>query len=74
MQQVVSAPEEKRDELLKDLEQFAFRGVPNLGTSNLSTDQNDKVDSLPRAESFIVSRTSYSLIFQKKSVQKMVFL
>lgn len=30
LQQVVSAPSEKREDLLKELEHFAFRGIPNL--------------------------------------------
>eukprot|EP00092_Neocalanus_flemingeri_P067438 GFUD01082319.1.p1 GENE.GFUD01082319.1~~GFUD01082319.1.p1 ORF type:complete len:634 (-),score=187.67 GFUD01082319.1:90-1991(-) len=30
LQQVVSAPGESREELLKDLEEFAFRGIPNM--------------------------------------------
>ena len=30
LQQVVAAPTEAREELLKDLEQFAFRGIPNM--------------------------------------------
>ena len=38
LQQVVAAPTEAREELLKDLEQFAFRGIPNMrpaSTGNL---------------------------------------
>ena len=30
LQQIVSAPGESREELLKDLEQFAFRGIPDM--------------------------------------------
>ena len=30
LQQVVAAPNEAREELLKDLEDFAFRGIPNM--------------------------------------------
>ena len=30
LQQIVSAPTEDREGLLKDLEQFAFRGIPNM--------------------------------------------
>ena len=34
LQQVVAAPTEAREELLKDLEQFAFRGIPNMRPAN----------------------------------------
>ena len=30
LQQIVAAPGESREELLKDLEQFAFRGIPDM--------------------------------------------
>ena len=30
LQQVVGAAPEKREDLLRELEQFAFRGIPNL--------------------------------------------
>ena len=30
LQQIVAAPNSAREELLRDLEQFAFRGIPNL--------------------------------------------
>jgi hypothetical protein len=30
LQQIVSAPGESREDLLKDLEQFAFRGIPDM--------------------------------------------
>ena len=30
LQQIVAAPNEAREELLKDLEDFAFRGIPNM--------------------------------------------
>ena len=35
LQQVVSAPPENRENLLKELEQFAFRGVPNLSSPRI---------------------------------------
>jgi hypothetical protein len=36
LHQVVGAPVDLRDELLKDLEHFAFRGVPDIGSSTAS--------------------------------------
>jgi hypothetical protein len=32
LQQVVGAPAERREELLKELEHFAFRGIPNVSS------------------------------------------
>lgn len=32
LQQVVNAPSERREDLLKELEHFAFRGIPNLNS------------------------------------------
>ena len=32
LQQVVNAPAERREDLLKELEHFAFRGIPNLNS------------------------------------------
>jgi hypothetical protein len=32
LQQVVGAPAEKREDLLKELEHFAFRGIPSLSS------------------------------------------
>ena len=32
LQQVVNAPSDKREDLLKELENFAFRGIPNLSS------------------------------------------
>ena len=36
LQQIVSAPTERREDLLKDLEQFAFRGVPDIRQCGLA--------------------------------------
>ena len=35
LQQVVSAPSEKKEDLLKELEQFAFRGIPNVSSPRI---------------------------------------
>ena len=35
LQQVVGAAPENRDDLLKELEQFAFRGIPNLSSPRI---------------------------------------
>ena len=35
LQQVVSAPSDKREDLLKELEHFAFRGIPNVSSPRL---------------------------------------
>ena len=35
LQQVVGAAPEKREDLLKELEQFAFRGIPNLSSPRI---------------------------------------
>ena len=32
LQQVVNAPSERREDLLKELEHFAFRGIPNMNS------------------------------------------
>lgn len=32
LQQVVSAPSDKKEDLLKELEHFAFRGIPNVNS------------------------------------------
>ena len=32
LQQVVNAPTERREDLLKELEHFAFRGIPNVNS------------------------------------------
>ena len=43
LQQVVGAAPEKREDLLRELEQFAFRGIPNL-SPKVCTGQTDLVD------------------------------
>ena len=43
LQQVVGAAPEKREDLLRELEQFAFRGIPNLSPKCV-TGQPDLVD------------------------------
>jgi hypothetical protein len=44
---VVSAPSDRKEELLKELERFAFRGIPNLTSprSQKSEDDGDGVYS-----------------------------
>ena len=54
LQQVVGAPPENRENLLKELEQFAFRGVPNLSSPRIpetlqSQEENPETQS-SRAE------------------------
>jgi len=44
LQQIVAAPGESREELLKDLEQFAFRGIPNMKVGNTGTDREACLD------------------------------
>ena len=43
LQQVVGAAPEKREDLLRELEQFAFRGIPNL-SPKVCSGQTDLVD------------------------------
>ena len=42
LQQVVNAPSERREDLLKELEHFAFRGIPNLNSPRPVGDGGDK--------------------------------
>ena len=44
LQQVVSAPTERREDLLKELEHFAFRGIPNVNSPRLPDENGDKND------------------------------
>ena len=44
LQQVVSAPSDKREDLLKELEHFAFRGIPNVSSPRLPDANSDKND------------------------------
>lgn len=49
LQQVVSAPSDKRENLLKELENFAFRGIPNISSpllANLAEKQEDECDAV----------------------------
>lgn len=49
LQQVVSAPTDKREDLLKDLENFAFRGIPNINLpliANMTTSECEKVEEV----------------------------
>jgi len=39
----MSAPADKRENLLKELESFAFRGIPNTSTPNASIDEEDVI-------------------------------
>merc|ERR550517_2424384 len=39
LQQVVSAPASKREDLLMELQQFAFRGIPNASTMGMMQPQ-----------------------------------
>ena len=39
LKQIVSAPNEDKETLLKELEEFAFRGCPNLEKANILTDK-----------------------------------
>ena len=54
LQQVVGAAPEKREDLLRELEQFAFRGIPNLSPKCV-TGQPDLEDeeSIPPKSSSI---------------------
>lgn len=46
LQQVVSAPTDKREDLLKDLESFAFRGIPNINLP-LIVNECERVEEVP---------------------------
>ena len=50
LQQVVSAPPENRENLLKELEQFAFRGVPNLTSPRIPEDLHKPTPSATNAD------------------------
>lgn len=49
LQQVVSAPPDKKEELLKELEKFAFRGIPNV-TSPRSIMNNNQEEEEKKVE------------------------
>ena len=63
LQQVVSAPPENRENLLKELEQFAFRGVPNLTSPRIPEDLHKptpsatNADKMPTTEEEVDSNT-----------------
>jgi hypothetical protein len=42
LQQVVSAPSDKREDLLKELEHFAFRGIPHVSSPRQPDANSDK--------------------------------
>merc|ERR550517_2419112 len=42
LQQVVSAPASKREDLLMELQQFAFRGIPNASTMGMMQPQTSE--------------------------------
>ena len=46
LQQVVGAAPEKREDLLRELEQFAFRGIPNLASPRIPK-QTEVEDEAP---------------------------
>lgn len=46
LQQVVGAPVDKREDLLKELEQFAFRGIPNLASKPKTIQEQEDVPLL----------------------------
>ena len=54
LQQVVAAPNEAREELLKDLEDFAFRGIPNMRPP----DMDNKALCLVKVNTYIESTVS----------------
>jgi hypothetical protein len=41
---VVNAPSERREGLLKELENFAFRGIPNVSSPRIVANQDDSED------------------------------
>ncbi|CAF0889194.1 unnamed protein product [Brachionus calyciflorus] len=43
LKQIVAAPEQDKEKLLKELEEFAFRGCPNLDNHNLSTNIHEHI-------------------------------
>ena len=53
LQQVVAAPTSDREDLLRDLEQFAFRGIPNtrpLGLPNIQSEQETLMEDQKRKQ------------------------
>ena len=53
LQQIVAAPNSAREELLRDLEQFAFRGIPNTrpaGLPNIKSEQETLMEDQKRKQ------------------------
>ena len=50
LQQVVNAPSERREDLLKELEHFAFRGIPNLNSPRPVSDGGGGDKDAPEAK------------------------
>ena len=50
LQQVVSAPSDRREDLLKELEHFAFRGIPNVSSPRppdaVAAENLEKIDQI----------------------------
>lgn len=43
LKQIVSAPVESKEEMLKELEEFAFRGCPNLNVNLIESTAHEKI-------------------------------
>uniref|UniRef100_A0A0A1X314 RUN domain-containing protein 1 n=1 Tax=Zeugodacus cucurbitae TaxID=28588 RepID=A0A0A1X314_ZEUCU len=69
VRQIVEAPSHERDQLLKDLEEFAFRGIPEpivpAAVGNTHTDSNDSNQTQPDDEA--VRQRQFELIEHLKS-------
>ena len=53
LQQIVAAPNSAREELLRDLEQFAFKGIPNMrppGLPSLPSEQETVMEDQKRKQ------------------------
>lgn len=54
LKQIVAAPPEDKERLLKELEEFAFRGCPNLEQSSRLVDDNHNIDPIASFHEHII--------------------
>lgn len=63
MRQIVDAPPEDKEDLLKSLEEFAFRGIPDVGMVR------DRMDGASLAEAVRLRRTQQQELIEKLKSQ-----
>ncbi|XP_053948676.1 RUN domain-containing protein 1 [Anastrepha ludens] len=67
VRQIVEAPSHERDQLLKDLEEFAFRGIPEPIVPGSAGDMNPDASSLAQPDDEAVRQRQFELIEHLKS-------